>query len=66
MVLAVDEPADHTFTAGTSTDAETGKLLGRWARRHRARVVLRPAGARAAAATLMDEDVEERRSRLSA
>jgi hypothetical protein len=66
MVLGSTKPANHTFPAGTSTHAETPKLHGRWARWHRGCAVLGLAGALAAAAALMDEHVEERRSRLSA
>ncbi|MGY1638592.1 anthrone oxygenase family protein [Geodermatophilus sp. SYSU D00742] len=63
ITVTVSEPANHRFTAGTLTDAETTELLGRWARWHHARVVLGLAATLAAAAALMDEHVGGRRRR---
>ncbi len=63
ITVTVNEPANHEFTGGALTDAETADLLSRWARWHRVRVTLGLLAAVAAAATLMDERVELRRSR---
>ncbi len=40
VTVTVSEPANHRFTGGSLTDAETTELLGRWARWHHLRVVL--------------------------
>ena len=40
ITLAVNEPANHRFTGGTLTDAETEELLRRWGSWHRVRVAL--------------------------
>ncbi len=40
ITVTVNEPANHQFTAGTLTDAETRNLLDRWARWHHLRVAL--------------------------
>ncbi len=40
VTVTVNEPANHRFTSGTLTDAETTELLRRWARWHHLRVVL--------------------------
>ena len=65
ITVTVNEPANHRFTSGTLTDTETTDLLGRWARWHHGRVVLGLAAAVAAAATLVGDQAEPRRSRLS-
>ncbi len=65
ITVTVNEPANHRFTGGTLTDAETADLLRRWARWHHGRVVLGVAAAIAAAAALMDGRVGTRRSRLT-
>ncbi len=40
ITLTVNEPANHRFTAGGLTDAETTDLLRRWESAHRVRVAL--------------------------
>lgn len=40
ITVTVSEPANHRFTGGELTDAETTDLLRRWARWHHVRVVL--------------------------
>jgi len=40
ITVTVNEPANHQFTAGTLTDAETSTLLDKWARWHHLRVAL--------------------------
>ena len=40
ITVTVNEPANHQFTAGALTDAETSHLLDRWARWHHLRVAL--------------------------
>jgi uncharacterized membrane protein len=40
ITVTVNEPANHQFTAGALTDAETRSLLDRWARWHHLRVAL--------------------------
>src|SRR3712207_1528266 len=40
ITVTVNEPANHQFTAGALTDAETRHLLDRWARWHHLRVAL--------------------------
>ncbi|MGY1634169.1 anthrone oxygenase family protein [Geodermatophilus sp. SYSU D01186] len=40
ITVTVNEPANHRFTAGTLSDAQTTELLERWARWHDVRVVL--------------------------
>ncbi len=40
ITLAVNEPANHRFTGGALTDAETADLLRHWDSWHRARVAL--------------------------
>jgi hypothetical protein len=40
ITVTVSEPANHQFTAGALTDAETSELLDRWARWHHLRVAL--------------------------
>ena len=49
ITLTVNEPANHRFTAGSLTDAETRDLLGTWTRWHHVRVALGLAAAAAAA-----------------
>ncbi len=49
ITLTVNEPANHRFTAGSLTDAETRDLLGKWTRWHHVRVALGLAAAAAAA-----------------
>jgi hypothetical protein len=40
ITVTVNEPANHQFTAGALTDAETRNLLDKWARWHHLRVAL--------------------------
>ncbi len=40
ITVTVNEPANHQFTGGALTDAETRDLLDRWARWHHFRVAL--------------------------
>jgi len=61
ITVTVNEPANHAFTDGALTDAETEALLRRWARWHHGRVLLGVAAAIAATATLMDGRAEAHR-----
>jgi hypothetical protein len=54
ITITVNEPMNHRFTAGQLTDAETAKLLERWARWHRLRVTLGVLATLRAASALMD------------
>jgi len=54
VTVTVNEPANHRFTAGTLTDAETTQLLHRWARWHHLRVALGLTATVAAARALLD------------
>lgn len=58
ITLTVNEPANHRFTSGSLTDAETRDLLRTWARWHHVRVVLGVAAAVAAASALAQRDGE--------
>ena len=53
ITVAVSEPANHRFTAGTLTDTETRDLLRTWARWHHLRVVLGLAATVAATSALV-------------
>jgi hypothetical protein len=52
VTVAVNEPANHRFTDGDLTDAETEALLRRWARWHHLRVALGLSATAAAALAL--------------
>ncbi len=52
ITVAVSEPANRRFTAGTLTDTETRDLLQTWARWHHVRVALGLAATVAAASAL--------------
>jgi hypothetical protein len=52
ITVTVNEPANHQFTAGTLTNAETTELLSRWARWHHIRVLLGLTAAVAASTAL--------------
>lgn len=56
ITVAVSEPANHRFTAGTLTDSETRDLLQKWARWHHVRVVLGLAATVAAASALVERN----------
>jgi uncharacterized membrane protein len=63
ITVTVNEPANHQFTTGRSTDAETTELLSRWARWHHARVVLGLVARVGSCAALMDGRERARPSR---
>ncbi len=63
ITATVNEPANHQFTAGTLTDTETTRLLGRWARWHHVRVALGLVAAVAASSALSERSVPARVSR---
>jgi MFS family permease len=52
ITVSVSEPANHRFTGGKLTDAETTDLLRRWARWHHVRVVLGVAASVAAVSAI--------------
>jgi hypothetical protein len=58
ITVTVNEPANHQFTAGSLTDAQTTDLLSRWARWHHVRVVLGLAAAMASCSALMAGHVQ--------
>jgi len=52
VTVTVNEPANHRFTGGSLTDAETADLLASWARWHHLRVALGIVATVAAASAL--------------
>ena len=52
VTVTVNEPANHRFTGGSLTDAETADLLASWARWHHLRVALGVVATVAAASAL--------------
>jgi hypothetical protein len=56
ITVTVNEPANHRFTGGGLTDAETTDLLRRWARWHLVRVALGVAATVAATSALRERE----------
>ncbi len=63
ITLAVNEPANHRFTGGALTDAETEKLLRQWDSWHRVRVALGVLATVAATVAVTRTDQAGRRPR---